>query len=1020
MPNEVINSESEVPKSGYSENVDTNMKLAQANTNLSNATAAAANKAAAVEQAQQQNLANQMGLNAPKDNVNANVSKPETVNTAETTNTTVSKPQQVPITENVTVNPAYKDTNSLKPTLSEKSNINSLFPNNTYNVSELASPKDKVSFSRDELYNTFSNDVLLDFYKNVIPRGRTEEGLNLYALKKLFEGLNDPGNIISGRFKRSDEFILGANIPNPNAHIAAALDYSNRFDIDKNKTLDIFNKMAENSRKGDPDAGIEYFLATGETNDNPTAEKAAALLGQLAVAVNDKKISEEEASELFKEGLRDLLQFGELKSILNNPIFSDYGWDLAGQAMGLAAGKAISPIVNKIAGHLYGRLADAKGKVPSWLKQKLGVAADEEIKKLYAQQELDTKKALYEKVNGKIPEFKGKGPYGKWDIEARNEFIKNFLDEAEKAAVKPGKPNDDLIKPFLDIEISDDLKKIMPSLEELNVVDQASEMIRQRFPNATEDDITAIIEDFITKSPDSKWGKAFKKYRDFTKSVMEKEPDKFAAKYLEKVAQESVTEGPEARRNAIANAEYLLRHKDAPKVIGDIIYKSLHKRPESEEKGFFGKAKDKIKGFFTKKATEPITKGQNLITNTIVGGYSAGRAATDVIKKATETEAPTMPTPTNSEVRPEEKYNSPNFNVVNSKYMTPSVPKYGYNDADNAEVRPYLDQYNSIKDAIQAKIDAGEPITQEEEEQLRDAWEALQNKHREIDQRVDSRIPELMNSLKKYLPNEEVSKELGGLSRSIIGAYKNGEFGEVGSAGAIDTKNRLIIDEIASALYRIADSTPGAPGGERHRSTWDKIQEERSKKFYGSYNKLLEDAISKRSNLVYNILEGDVNARFNLNKAMNDATSKRYFNKLDVTQKARMLETLAMYGTLFNKLSQSEKSAFLDIMLTNDPNLMNEYNMLVKTFGSKAVSEISMLAKKAALESSFWQNSQAREMVNQVKATIEKLKKETNITDKELQFYEAMAYSKIAQNYAKSGKEVLSFLKGLAPGGDSK
>jgi hypothetical protein len=153
---------------------------------------------------------------------------------------------------------------------------------------------------------------------------------------------------------------------------------------------------------------------------------------------------------------------------------------------------------------------------------------------------------------------------------------------------------------------------------------------------------------------------------------------------------------------------------------------------------------------------------------------------------------------------------------------------------------------------------------------------------------------------------------------------------------------------------------------------------------------------------------------------MNDATSKRYFNKLDATQKARMLETLAMYGTLFNKLSQSEKSAFLDIMLTNDPNLMNEYNMLVKTFGSKAVSEISMLAKKAALEGSFWQNSQAREMVNQVKATIEKLKKETNITDKELQFYEAMAYSKIAQNYAKSGKEVLSFLKSLAPGGDSE
>jgi hypothetical protein len=1016
MPNEVINSESEVPKSGYSENVDTNMKLAQANTNLSNATAAAANKAAAVEQAQQQSLANQMGLNASKDNVN----KSETVNTAKATDTT-SKPQQVPITKNITGDPRYSDVNNLKPTFSEKNNINNLLPNNTYNVSELASPKEKVSFSKDELNSTFSSDVLNDFYKNAIPKGKTEQGMDLYLIKKLSEGLIDPGNIISNRFKKSDEFVLGANIPNPNAHIAAVLDYSNRFDIDKNKTLDIFNKMAENSRSGDPDAGIEYFLATGETNNNPTAEKAATLLGQLAIAVNDKKISEEEAGDLFKEGLKDLLEYGELKSILNNPIYSDYGWDLAGQAIGLAAGKAVSPIVNKIAGHLYGRLANAKGKVPSWLKQKLGVAADEEIKKLYAQQELDTKKALYEKVNGKIPEFKGKGPYSKWDIEAKNKFIKNFLDEAEKAAVKPGKPNDDLIKPFLDIEISDDLKKIMPSLEDLNVVDQASEMIRHRFPNATEDDITAIIEDFITKSPNSKWGKAFKKYRDFTKSVMDKEPDKFAAKYLERVAQESVTEGPEARRNAIDNAEYLLRHKDAPKIIGDIIYKSLHKRPEGEEsKGFFERAKDKIKGFFTKKATEPLTKGQNIITNTIIGGYSAGKAGADVIKKATESEAPSVPAPNNTVVKPEEVYTSPNFNTVNSKYMTPSVPKYGYNDADNAEVRPYLDQYNSIKDAIQAKIDAGEPITQEEEEQLRDAWEALQNKHREIDQRVDSRIPELMNSLKKYLPNEEVSKELGGLSRSIIGAYKNGEFGKVGSAAAIDTKNRLIIDELASAFYRIADSTPGAPGGERHRSTWDKIQEERSKKYYGSYNKILEDAISKRSNLVYNILEGDVNARFALNKAMNDATSKRYFNKLDATQKARMLETLAMYGTLFNKLSQSEKSAFLDIMLTNDPNLMNEYNMLVKTFGSKAVSEISMLAKKAALEGSFWQNSQAREMVNQVKATIEKLKKETNITDKELQFYEAMAYSKIAQNYAKSGKEVLSFLKSLAPGGDSE
>lgn len=1010
MPNEVINSESEVPKSGYSENVDTNIKLAQANTNLSNATAAAANKAAAVEQAQQQSLANQMGLNAS----NTNVSKPETVNT------TVSKPQQVPITENVTINPLYKNTNSLKPTFSEKNNISGLFPNNTYNVSELASPKEKVSFSKDELYNTFSSDVLNDFYKNAIPKGRTEQGMDLYLLKKLSEGLIDPSNIISNRFKKSDEFVLGSNIPNPNAHIAAALDYSNRFDIDKNKTLDIFNKMAENSRSGDPESGIEYFLATGETNNNPTAEKAATLLGQLAIAVNDKKISEEEASELFKEGLKDLLEYGELKSILNNPIYSDYGWDLAGQAIGLGAGKVISPIVNKIAGHLYGRLANAKGKVPSWLKQKLGVAADEEIKKLYAQQELDTKKALYEKVNGKIPEFKGKGPYSKWDIEARNEFIKNFLDKAERATRKPSKPNEDLIKPFLDIEISDDLKKIMPTLEDLDMVDEVTGIIQQHFPNATSEDITAIIDDFITKNPEGKWGKALKKYRDFAKSVMEKEPDKFAAKYLEKVAQESVTEGPEARRNAIDNAEYLLRHKDAPKIIGDIIYKSLHKRPEKDEsKGFFEKAKDKVKGFFTKKAAAPIDKGRNLITNTIVGGYSAGRAGADVLKKSTETKAPTMPTPTNSEVRPEEVYTSPNFNAVNSKYMTPSVPKYGYNDADNAELRPYLDQYNSIKDAIQSKIDSGKPITQEDEEQLRDAWETLQNKHREIDQRVESRIPELMNSLKNYLPNREVSKELGGLSRSIIGAYKNGEFGEVGSAGAIDTKNRLIINEIASALYRIADSTPGAPGGERHRSEWDKIQEERSKKFYGSYNKILEDAIAKRSNLVYNILEGDVNARFYLNKAMNDATSKRYFNKLDATQKARMLETLAMYGTLFNKLGESEKSAFLDIMLTNDPNLMNEYNMLVKTFGPKAVSEISMLAKKAALESSFWQNSQAREMVNQVKATIEKLKKETNITDKELQFYEAMAYSKIAQNYAGAGKDVLNFLNILA-GGDSK
>ena len=1058
MPTELIDSESKVPKSGYSENVDSNINLAQANTNLNNATSMAANKAAAAEQAQQQNLAAQ---NKPQNDIPVRNTVPGTANNTFVPNG--SQPNQ-----NMVSDPRFQDYSVFKPALSEKDKMENILPKRKIYPEKPAEVqgKEKLSFSDGDLKNNFSEEAIKDFYNNAIPFAATEQGLDAFSLKKLAEIMIDPSSITHKYFDKSDKFFTKSNIPNPNAHIAGALDYAKRFGLSNDEALSTFNELAKDSKRGNPEAGIEYFLATGEVNDNPAAKKYADLIGRVSLAIEKGKISEDEGEKILISGMDDLVKYNELKSVLNDPFINDALWYSGGQAVGMAIGKALDPIVGKITDKLLKKLVNANGPIPNWLKQKIGTAANEEINRLYNEESNYNKRRLYEMEKGKInvPESVTKDPYIKYKPEAIDDYkdsvVRKALEEAEKAKASGKEPGSDAFS--LELNIPPEAVPYMPTKEELDLVDEARDIYLSRNPDATSSEMTQYLKDMAEQLKDSPTGKALYKWTKFSELVFNDKGnlEKMTAIYPERMAREDVFSGPESYMSAIDKAEVLLKfHKEPSKVLGPLIYKSdtdtekikgsnggggSYRSGSSKptignaEKGILekgadfikngaGKLKDKVIDKGSKAAKNKTINTKNRITSAILGGAEAGRGAVEAVRDAVEGNKNTPQV-----AKPQEKgtftpvgeYEEPNYSsIIESDYMTPSTAKYSYDDSENAEIKPLLDEYNRIKGYIDEKIKNKQPITQEDEEQLRDSWEALQNKHREIDQRVENRIPELLKTLNTYLPNKDASKDLMGLSRSIIRAYKNGEFGDVGTKTAKSIRNRFIIKELGTLFNNIATATPGSHVNEKYRSEWDKLQEERSKNYYNSFNRILEDSVSKRSNLVSNILESDINARQDLNKAMNDSTVRRYFNKLDSVQKGRMVETLAMYGTVFNKLNDSQKSTFLDILMTNDPNLRNEYNMLVKTFGSKTVSDIIMAAKKAYNENAYWQSKQTREAVNQVKALIEKLKKETNLSAKELEFYEAMAYSKIAQNYAGAGKDVLDildFIKNLVPGGGSK
>ena len=1055
MPTELVDSESKVPKSGYSENVDSNIKLAQANTNLNNATSMAANKAAAVEQAQQQKLAEQ---NKPQNDIPVRNTVPGTANNTFVPND--SQPNQ-----NMTSNPIFQDYSVFKPALSEKEKMDNVLPKRKIypeNPAEMQG-KEKLSFSDRDLKNNFSEEAIKDFYNNAIPFAATEKGLDAFSLKKLAEVMIDPSSITHKYFNKSDKFFTKSNIPNPNAHIAGALDYAKRFNLSNDEALSTFNELAKGSKRGNPESGIEYFLATGEVNDNPAAKKYADLIGRVSLAIEKGKISENEGEKILISGMDDLVKYNELKSVLNDPFINDALWYSGGQAVGMAIGKTLDPIVGRITDKLLKKLVNANGPIPNWLKQKIGTAANDEINRLYTEESNYNKRRLYEWEKGeiKVPETITNDPYSKYKPEAIDDYkdsiVRKALEEAEKAKASGKEAGPDAFS--LDLNIPPEAVPYIPTSEELDMVDEARDIFLSRNPDATSSEMTQYLKKVAEDLKDSPIGRALYKWTKFSELVFNDKSnlEKMTALYPERMAREDVFSGPESYMSAIDKAEDLLRfHKNPSEVLGPLIYKSsedtekvkgskggggAYKRGSSKpaivntEKGILergadlirngaGKLKEKVIDKGSKAAKNKAIDTKNRITSAILGGADAGRGAVEAIRDEVEgnTNPPQIAKPQEkSTFTPVGDYEEPNYSsIIKSDYMTPSTPRYSYDDSENEEIKPLLDKYNTVKEYIDGKIKAKQPITQEDEEQLRDAWEALQNKHRELDQRVENRIPALLKTLNTYLPNKEASKDLMGLSRSIMRAYKNGEFGEVGTKDAKSIRNRFILKELGTLANNIANATPGSPVNEKYRSEWDKLQEERSKNYYNSFNRILEDSISKRSNLVSNILESDINARQDLNKAMNDSTVRRYFNKLDAVQKGRLVETLAMYGTVFNKLNDSQKSTFLDILMTNDPNLRNEYNMLVKTFGSKTVSDMVMAAKKAANESAYWQSKEAREAVNQVRALIEKLRKETSLSEKELEFYETMAYSKIAQNYAGAGKDVIDFIKSLVPGGGSK
>ena len=870
--------------------------------------------------------------------------------------------------------------------------------------------QEKTTFTDDDVKNLFAADeeALKDFYNGVRTPAASSYGMDVYTLKKTGEALIDPSNLLKDKFSNSDRLLTTPAIPNPNSHISGALAYAQGNGISNEAALRELNTMAKKaSRNNDPESGIKYFLATGEITNN-AAKKFASLMGKIALAVEEGKIKEEDVGKYLNEGYKNLTDpKGIIDKIGNklssNPYLNDTLWYTGEQAIGLIAGKALEGVVGKAANGLYKKLANSKGRVPNWLKQKIGVAADEEIKTLYSEQNIKARQALYEKKNGPLPEFKTNDPYIKFKPEERLKFINDLLDKAEKTATS-NKGAGKNLNPFSDIKLSKEAQAMMPTLEDLDIVDEATNVIIKRFPHFTSEDITACFDDLIKNNPDGKWGKALKKYRDFTQKVMEEQPEEFAAKYLEKAAQESVTEGAEARINAIDNAEYLLKHKDASKVMGDIIFRSIHPKYNEEKSGITDKAKNAAREV----AGGVVDNINNAKNNLILGGAVAGKEGVSLLN-----DKPELDNKKPEEVRaPEGVSEKPiglnSLGNGDGSYISYRGPKL--EEPLTWEGREgYREVYDTLKGDIQAAEEKGQ-ITPEEADALEKRATMYNSFIRSIQNAPLNDVPNLIAQVEKAQGkvNDYSNK---GMPKTWIGAYLSGEFGDPKSADAKRTLAYFALDSLGTALMNasaiIQKRAPEA-------SEWNKAQGVRLNQAYTRYDKAKTKAFENNLDSIAKAMNMSLDQKNKVADLMNEGDIKLLYDKLGDTRKLQLLEKVARFAPYYNKLSDKQKAVMAAIMIDSGLSPRDELGLLSTNFSKRQIAELLGGLKNAEYLNRMYNSHVTQKQVELVGAQLQQVLQSARLTEAEANLYSIKVYAELAD---KGVDAAMRLINSLLPGG---
>lgn len=870
--------------------------------------------------------------------------------------------------------------------------------------------QEKTTFTDDDVKNLFATDeeAVKDFYNGIRIPAASSSGMDVYTIKKTSEALIDPSNLLRDKFSNSDKLLTTPAIPNPHSHISGALAYAQGNGISNEAALRELNTMAKKaSRNNDPEAGIKYFLATGEIN-NDAARKFASLMGRIALAVEEGKIKEEDVGKYLNEGYKNLTDpKGILDKIDNklstNPYLKDSVLYAGSQALGLLAGRALEGVVGKAANGLYKKLANSKGRVPNWLKQKIGVAADEEIKTLYNEQSTKTRQALYEKKNGPIPEFKTNDPYIKFKPEERLKFINDFLDEAEKAATS-NKGAGKNLNPFSDIKLSKDAQSIMPTLEDLDIVDEATNVIKQRFPHFTSEDITACFDDLIKYNPDGKWGKALKKYRDFTLKVMEEQPDEFAAKYLDKVAKESVTEGTEARINAIDNAEYLLKHKDASRVMGDIIFRSIHPGYNEEKSGITDKVKNTVKGAAGKVA-DNISNAKN---NLILGGAAAGKEGASLLN-----DKPELDNEKPEEVSAPEGVTENPIGLNSLAGGDGSYISYRGDKLEEPLTWEGREDYREVHDQLQADIKAAEEkgnITPEEAASLSRRVAMYNSFIRSIQNAPLNDVPNLIDAVEKAQGKVNDYSDKG-MPKTWIGAYLSGEFGDPKSADAKRTLAYFALDSLGTALMNsaaiIQKRAPEA-------NQWNKAQGVRLNQAYTRYDKAKTKAFENNLDSISKAMNLSIDQRNKVVDLMNEGDIKLLYDKLGDTRKIELLEKVARFAPYYNQLSDKQKAVMAAIMIDSGLAPRDELGLLSTNFSKKDIATLLGGLKNAEYLNRMYNSHVTQKQVELVGAQLQQVLQAARLTEAEANLYSIKVYAELAD---KGIDAAMRLINSLLPGG---
>ena len=877
---------------------------------------------------------------------------------------------------------------------------------NDGHILQIADNKNKESFKEKDLKKNFSSDALEDFKKNALPSAMQPNMSDKFLLKKLMQFLADPSSMNQNWFKKSDEQFTTANIPNPSAHIAAAFSVAESDGITNDEALLFTNKLAVDSKRGNPKAGIDYFMITGETNGNKAAEEYAQIMNGTIKKVADGSMTDAEASEVLANAYGNLTKYNGFKSIINDPYFKDVAWYTGGQAAGMALGKGLDIATEKILTKAANKIAGMNNKPANWLKRKIGIAAEEDINKMLKEKAKKNMVDEYEAKNGVIKT--PKDPYGAYKPESKLDFKANYIKNTRAGTHSGGSELGGYAR---DLKVSDKVIKNLPTAEEMDLIDDFIEETLTEHPKMSNENLTEYINTIIKRDPNSKLSKALKKYTDSVYAVMKEDPKGFETKYLENLANESATKGLESATTAEWKGEELLKSKYAGRITGDILWRAGRKIQLEKEKSSGG-IEGLGKGYILDKAGNFVDKAGNIIVNVpITMGGAAGREAVKAVRDSMDKD----------DYKPQDFSAGEEVNVEES----PLNPLVKGGDDTNIPYRgPKLEEpltweghekYRDVYDTLSADIKAAESkgtVSPEEAEDLEKRATMYNSFIRSIQNSPLNDVPGLIDAVEKA-QGKVNDYSTARMPKTWIGAYMAGEFGDPKSKDAKRTLRYFALNSLGNALMNMSAVIQKRAPTENQ---WNISQGEKlslaNKRYDNAKTRAFEanlDSIAKAMNMT-------LEQKNKVAELINEGDIKLLYDKLSNTKKLDLLERVARFAPYYSKLSDKQRAMMAAIMMDSGISVRDELGMLKANFSDREIAELIGNMKNAEYLNKMYGAKVTQKQVNALNAQIEQALQSAKLTRAQADLYKIKVYAELASHGVESA---IRLLEKLIPGGNN-